>query len=233
MPEKVALTEPMGVETEVSPWVTPLAYFLLCGIVAPSYFGQIDIIGQEHLPTEGAVILAPTHRSRWDPIIVSLAAGRWVTGRDLRYMVLLNQTKGLQGWFIRNLGGFPINRDRPTTSSIRYSVELLRRQEVLVLFPEGHIFTDHQIHPIQPGVARIALQAISQQLDLTLNIVPISIRYEYAAPPPIGCNVWVKIGSPLNVRHYQGKSSRQAAQKLTGDLKAALQELHNDERDLQ
>ncbi len=226
MPETASSTEPMGGETGISPWVTPLAYFLLCGVVVPLYFGRIEIIGQEYLPTEGAVILAPTHRSRWDPILVGLAAGRWVTGRDLRYMVLLNQTKGLQGWFIRHLGGFPIDRDHPATSSIRHSLELLRRQEVLVLFPEGHIFIHDQIHPIQPGVARIALQALSQQLDLTLNIVPISIRYQHPAPPPVGCKVWVKIGSPLNVKDYHRQSSKRAAQKLTTDLKEALQELH-------
>ncbi|NJO71120.1 MAG: 1-acyl-sn-glycerol-3-phosphate acyltransferase, partial [Oscillatoriales cyanobacterium RM1_1_9] len=124
-------------------------------------FGKIRIEGQELLPKSGAVIIAPTHRSRWDPILLGYAMGRRVTDRDLRYMVLLDQTRGVQGWFVRRLGGFPIDRDRPASSSIRYSVELLQNQEVLVLFPEGRIFLDNQIHPVQSGVARIALQAIS------------------------------------------------------------------------
>ncbi len=59
-----------------SPWLTPLAYFLGTHIVMPAYFGRITVIGQENLPRSGPIILAPTHRSRWDSIILPLAAGR-------------------------------------------------------------------------------------------------------------------------------------------------------------
>jgi len=54
----------------VSPWLTPLVYTLANKIVLPFYFSKIDISGQENIPLTGAVIVAPTHRSRWDAIIV-------------------------------------------------------------------------------------------------------------------------------------------------------------------
>ncbi len=214
------------IESKVSPWLTPLAYFLFCRIILPVYFGKIEVDGIENIPQTGAVILAPTHRSRWDPILLASVAGRWVTGRDLRYMVLLNQTTGLQGWFIRRLGGFPIDREHPGTASLRYSIELLQHQQVLVLFPEGHIFTDHQVHSLQLGVARIALKALEHQSNLQLNIIPVSIRYQHPAPPPWGCPVWIKMGSTLNVRDYLIESTKQAAKTLTADLETALQKLH-------
>ncbi len=219
-------TTSTAIESRVSPWLTPLAYFVFSRIILPLYFGKIEVHGQDHLPQTGGVILAPTHRSRWDPILLGYVAGRRVTGRDLRYMVLLNQTTGLQGWFIRRLGGFSINREHPGTASLRYSIELLQHQEVLVLFPEGHIFPDDQVHPLQSGVARIALKALSHSCDLELNIVPVSIRYQHPAPPPWGCQVWVQIGSALNVQHYQAESTKQAAKTLTADLEAVLQQLH-------
>jgi 1-acyl-sn-glycerol-3-phosphate acyltransferase len=219
-------THATAIESTVSPWLTPLAYFLFSRIILPSYFGKIEVHGIENIPQTGAVILAPTHRSRWDPIILAAVAGRWMTGRDLRYMVLLNQTTGLQGWFIRRLGGFPIDREHPGTASLRYSIELLQHQEVLVLFPEGHIFSDNPVHPLQSGVARIALKALSDQPDLELNIVPVSIRYQHPAPPPWGCPVWVRMGSSLNVRDYLIESTKQSAKTLTGDLETALQTLH-------
>ncbi|EAW34431.1 1-acyl-sn-glycerol-3-phosphate acyltransferase [Lyngbya sp. PCC 8106] len=225
-------TDSIGIKSEISPWLTPLAYSLLSHLILPIYFGRIEVNGQEHLPQSGAVILAPTHRSRWDPIILAYAAGRNVTGWDLYYMVLLNQTKGIQGWFVRRLGGFPIDRTRPTTSSIRYSVKLLQSQKVLVLFPEGYIIEDNQIDKIQPGVARIALQAVSEQSDLSVTIVPVSIYYQHPAPPPIGCKVWVNIGSPLNVREYQEDSIKKATRHLTTDLKEALQALHQPPSEL-
>ncbi|MGF1494371.1 MAG: lysophospholipid acyltransferase family protein [Microcoleaceae cyanobacterium] len=213
-------------QSEVSPWLTPITYFLLGRIILPLYFGRIYIQGQENLPSSGAMILAPTHRSRWDPILLGYGAGRQVTGRDLWYAVLADQTIGLQGWFVRRLGGFPIDRDRPTTASIRRSVELLQNQKTLVLFPEGHIFLDNEIHPIQPGVARIALYAATDESSLDLSVVPVSIRYEHPAPLPWRCGVRVKFGSPLRIKDYQGGSTKQAAKKLTADLESALKVLH-------
>lgn len=207
-----------------SPWLTPLTYFLL-GIILPFYF-KIEIRGQENLPRKNATILAPTHRSRWDPLIIAYAAGWLVTNRQLRYMVSQEQTQGFQGWFIRRLGGFPVDRNHPGISSIRHSVQLLQNQEVLVLFPEGRIYQDNDIQPIQPGVARIALQAVSSQTDFNLKIVPISILYEHPAPPPWRCGVMVSIGEPLEVRDYCGGSTKQAGKKLTANIELSLKRLH-------
>lgn len=214
-----------GVRSEFSPWLTPLIYFLFCKIIVPFYF-NLEINGRENLPQDGATILAPTHRSRWDGLILAHVAGWFVTGRKLRYMVLEEQTKGLQGWFLRRLGGFPVDRDRPSISTIRHSLELLQNKEMLVLFPEGHILPDNQIHPLKSGVGRIALQAASGETDLNLQIVPISIRYQHPAPPPWRCGVRVNIGSPLAIDNYRDDSVKKASQKLTADLEMALKELH-------
>lgn len=212
-------------DSKISPWLTPLTYFVCFRLIVPLYFKAVTVEGQEHLPQTGAVIFAPTHRSRWDSILLAYAAGRWVTGRDLRYMALSNQTTGIQGWFVKRLGGFPVNRDHPGSSSIRYSVELLKQEETLVLFPEGHIFIEDEIHPIQSGVARIALQVLSQKPDLELNIVPIRIRYDRPAPITKGSSVKIKISPPLPVKQYLQASSKKAAQQLTEDLEIALKNL--------
>src|ERR671932_519815 len=68
-----------------SPFLTPLAYFLGQRFLLPLYFRKISVSGQENLPHSGPVILAPTHRARWDSLVLPLAAGRPVTGRDLRF----------------------------------------------------------------------------------------------------------------------------------------------------
>ncbi|MGB3513149.1 MAG: lysophospholipid acyltransferase family protein [Microcoleaceae cyanobacterium] len=209
-----------------SPWLTPLTYFLLRYIVVPFYL-KIKVRGQENIPTKKeAIILAPTHRSRWDPLIIAYVAGWLVTKRQLRYMVSEEQTQGFQGWFIRRLGGFPVDRNNPGISSIRYSLELLENQEMLVLFPEGRIYQDNQIQTLQPGVARIALQAISGQTDLNLKIIPISILYDYPAPLPWRCGVQVNIGSALEVKDYIGESTKQGAKKLTASIELSLKQLH-------
>ncbi|MDB9376621.1 1-acyl-sn-glycerol-3-phosphate acyltransferase, partial [Nodularia sphaerocarpa] len=80
--------------SRVSPWLSPLLYLLGRHLLLPLFFGQIEITGQENIPLTGPVIFAPTHRSRWDSLLLPYATGRCVTGRDLRFMVTINECQG-------------------------------------------------------------------------------------------------------------------------------------------
>ena len=215
-------------QSRCSPWLTPIAYWLGQYLVLPSYFGPIAITGQDKLPTHGPVILAPTHRARWDSIVLPLAAGRPGTGRDLRYMVTDDEVKGIQGWFIRRLGGFPVNVRRPTVASLRHGIELLLNQEMLVIYPEGGIRREDRIHSLKPGLARLAVQAEAAQTDLNVQILPVDIYYGDDAYPCWRCPVQIHIGDPLAVRDYlQGRTAPEAlkteAQRITADLQAQLE----------
>lgn len=220
LPSEASITT---IESRISPWLTPIAYGLGCWFVLPSYF-QIEVTGQENLPKEGAVILAPTHRARWDSLLVPYATGRFVTGRDLRFMVTADEVKGIQGWFIRRLGGFPVNPRNPAIASLRYGVEVLQNREMLVIYPEGNIFRDSKLHPLKPGLARIALQAEASRPQLDMKIVPIHLRYEQPFPKR-GCKVKIQIGKPIEVATYSQGSVKQKAQQLTQDLENVLRQL--------
>ncbi|NEP12884.1 MAG: 1-acyl-sn-glycerol-3-phosphate acyltransferase [Symploca sp. SIO2C1] len=217
-------TKVSSVNSCVSYWLASILYPLGRRLVMPLYFKSLKVTGHENIPGTGPVILAPTHRSRWDALVIPYAAGKPVTGRDLRFMVSADECKGLQGWFIKHMGGFPVNTRRPGIGSIRHSVELLRHGEALVMFPEGNIFQDGKLHPLKPGMARIALQTESSEPDLGLKIVPISIRYSDPVPHR-GSDVTVNIGSPLNVTDYLSNSTKTSAQQLTNDLETAMRNL--------
>lgn len=213
-----------SVSSSFSPWLTPLAYPLVRWVVLPLYFRQIQISGQEHLPTEGPVILAPTHRARWDGIIMAHATGRGVTGRDIRFMMSADECNGIQGWVTRRLGGFPVNTRHPTIASLRFGVEVLHNREMLVIFPEGNIFRDNQVYPLKPGLARLAIQAESSKSGLGVQIVPINIKYSQPYPR-WGCDVTVRIDKPLQVADYWQGNSKQDAKRLTIDLETSMKRL--------
>ncbi|MGF1497574.1 MAG: lysophospholipid acyltransferase family protein [Elainellaceae cyanobacterium] len=233
MASSLATKPTAEINSRISPWLMPLVYPLGCQVVIPSYFGNMQISGQEHLPTDGPVILAPTHRSRWDALLVPFATGRRATGRDLRFMVSANEMKGVQGWLIRRLGGFPVDPKQPAIASLRYGVDVLRDGQMMVIFPEGGIFRDRELHPLKPGLARLAIQAESAQPGLGAQVVPMDMRY--AEPKPgWGCDVEIRIGSPLQVADYfpsQADSpscprdTKEAARRLTADLEGAIARL--------
>lgn len=223
-PEVSASAEVAPVTSRVCNWLTAILYPLGRRIVLPFYFRKLTVVGQENLPKTGSVILTPTHRSRWDALLVPYSTGKPITGRDLRFMISEDEVKGIQGWFMRRLGGFPVNTKHPGVGTFRHSVELLRNGEVLVIFPEGNIFRDGKVQPLKPGMARIALQAQSSQACNDLKVVPISIHYS-SPIPHWRCEVEVKIGTPLSVASYCTKSAKKSAQQLTNDLEKAMREL--------
>lgn len=215
------------VTSRVCHWLTLILYPLARRLLMPLYFRHLKVTGQENLPKTGPVILAPTHRSRWDALLIPYAAGKHVTNRDLRYMVSEDEMKGIQGWFIRRMGGFPVNTRHPGVGSFRHSIELLRQGEALVIFPEGNIFRDGRVQPLKPGMARIALQAEASKLGRDLVIVPISIRYS-APVPHWRCDATVTIGTPLKVKKYCTKAAKKSAEQLTHDLEMAMRTLDED-----
>jgi 1-acyl-sn-glycerol-3-phosphate acyltransferase len=211
-------------KTGFSPIVKSLAY-PLGQFVMSRYFKQIKIIGQEHIPRSGATILAPTHRSRWDPMLVPYIAGPYVTGRDIRFMTSHNEMKGLQGWFVRRLGGFPVDTDSPSVATFKYSIDILARSEMLAIFPEGNIFREAGIQELKKGLARIALQAYStlksQNPSQDVQIVPITFHYSERFVK-WGTKVLIAIEPPILASSYADLSSKKGAAALHDDLTKAL-----------
>lgn len=230
--DKLTYKDPDKIQSHISPWLAPLLYPLGCYVVMPFFFGRIEVTGQENIPQTGPVILAPTHRSRWDPLILGYAAGRLVSGRDLRFMVTADEYyRPLQGWFIRQMGGFPIDTKRPGMGSLHHSVELLKAGEMVVIFPEGaphgKIYRGETVHPIKRGIARIALDVESTQPDSKIKILPISIKYSQPIPS-WGSDVTVKIGTPIDVAQYSSDSIKKSSLKLTSTLETELKGLYEE-----
>ena len=214
----------IAIRSDISGWLTKIIYPLGQYIVLPGFFREIEIIGKEYIPHTGAVILAPTHRTRWDALLIAYAIGPYVTGRSSHFMVSVNEMKGLQGWFVRRLGGFAIDTLKPSPAVIRHSIELLHQGEMLTIFPEGNMFRDGVMHPLKEGLTRIATQAVSLKPDLDLKILPINLDYEHPYPK-FRDRVTVELGKPLQVNDYQQFSSKTGAKKLHQDLTHALEDL--------
>lgn len=209
------------ITSRVSYPFTSFIYFFGRSIVLPAYFGSIQVSGLENFPQEGPVVIAPTHRSRWDGIMVGYAFGRPIIGRDPRFMVTVNEMNGFQGWFIRQFGGFPIDPDQPSIAALRHGIDLLQANQVLVIFPEGDVMRDRYVKYLKPGFARLAIQAQkTQKAGPDIKVVPVVLDYGCSVPKQ-GCGLTIKIGLPLNITDYQGPTKKAAA-TLSGDLKIAL-----------
>jgi len=192
-------------------------------LVLPAYFRRITVLGQQHLPLQGPVLLAPSHRARWDALLLPHAAGRRVSGRDCRFMVTVDEMRGLQGWLLHRLGCFSVNQVRPSLLSLRYALDLLVAGEQLVVFPEGQIRLHQPGQGDRPrlhqGLARLALLAAGKGVQVP--VLPVGIAYGHAWPRPRDAAA-LSVGEPLWVPAVAEGEGRSAALAFTHRLAAAL-----------
>jgi len=203
----------------INPWLAPLAMVLTQDVALSGFFwGGVRVLGAEHLPRRGPVLLAPTHRSRWDALMLPRAAGRRVTGRDCRFMVTLDEMTGLQGWFLQRLGCFPVNPRRPTAASLRFAVELLEDGQQLVVFPEGRIMQDDGPVRLMQGLVRLA--ALAEGQGVAVPVVPVGLAYGHAKPRP-GDRAALCFGQPLRLEGVEREQVAALNTRLQRGLEAA------------
>jgi len=165
----------------IQTYLAVLAMWLTQDIVLKFFFSKKIIEGKEFVNlVDGPLIIAPTHRSRWDGLILTFAIGRRVTNRDCRFMVTTPEMRGLQGWFLKRLGCFSINQESPSLSSLRYAVELIYSKNQLVIFPEGKITKSSKKLKLKQGLFRLA--KLARKKGEPIKIVPIGIAYENVKP---------------------------------------------------
>ena len=187
----------------INPFLGFLAMFVTQDIVIKIFFREIKIQKEISLPKNSSIILAPTHRSRWDGLVLTKAMGRRVTSKDCRFMVTKSEMKGIQGWFLKRLGCFSIDQVSPSLSILRYAVNLIVNKNQLVVFPEGKINKNSKKLILKEGLYRLALLAAKK--TNSIFVIPIGIAYSQISPKIRG-EVSLCFGEPLLVNRNSNLS---------------------------
>jgi glycerol-3-phosphate dehydrogenase (NAD(P)+) len=136
--------------------VNPIVYWLLRAVLQLFFhvYFRLSRIGREHIPAEGAVIVAANHRSFLDPFVIGTMARRpmyYVAKKEL----FRNRW---QSWILSALGAFPIDRGSGDKDAMRTARELLERGECVLIFPEGTRVRPGPLGRAKRGVGRLALE---------------------------------------------------------------------------
>ena len=166
---------------KINPLLGFLAMFVTQDIVLRFFFSKKKILNNDFsVPINSSIILAPTHRSRWDGLVLTMAMGRRITKKDSRFMVTKSEMRGIQGWFLKRLGCFSINQSSPSFTSLRCAINLIEKGEQLVVFPEGKINKHGKRLVLKEGLYRLARLATKKKESII--IIPIGIAYSTVSP---------------------------------------------------
>jgi len=190
---------------------TPLWYSLLRGlaIIIFKVFFAVKIRGKENVPLKGGAILTSNHLSYFDPIVLGL-----LTPRKINFMAKEELFENfLFRLLITKLGAFPVKRERVDKTVYQKALDLLKKGELLVLFPEGTRSWEGKLGRLQQGTARIALRA-------NVPLVPVIIRGTEKVLPR-----GKKMIRLAKIEARIGESLRNKKSKKE-DLKTSIERLH-------
>ena len=126
-----------------------LVMLILWALNGNAHYHHLENIPDQE---ENYILVAP-HRTWWDPVYMAFAT------RPKQFIFMAKKelfTNRVFGWWIRMCGAFPIDRENPGASAIKYPVKMLKSSNrSLIMFPSG----SRHSTDVKGGVALIAKMA--------------------------------------------------------------------------
>ena len=177
---------------------------------------RVEKNGEENIKEKGAYLICANHRSNWDaPILVSnLKRKVYVMAK-----AELFKNKFIK-WFGRKCCVFPVKRGMRDIESIKYSWNLLKDGEILVIFPEGTRNGMEKNGKAQNGVAYMAIRT-------GVPVIPVGIQGEMKPFKKVKLN----IGEPLDFSQYKtNKPEKEILDKVSKEIMDNIIMLTNEKK---
>ncbi|WP_369045353.1 lysophospholipid acyltransferase family protein [Sinomonas sp. P10A9] len=180
-----------------------------------------SIEGLENIPASGPFVLAPNHSSYFDHYVVEF---------------LVNAVRGNPTWFLTKAESFerplsrvwteawygiPVDRDRPSPTTIREVQRVLSHGHCLCVYPEGTRGDGVELLPFKAGAFRFALSAGVPVVPL--GMVGTSSVLPRGARRLRNTQVHVAFGRPLEQATEGTKQAR--SEQLAISSREAIEEL--------
>lgn len=120
--------------------------------------------GQENIPKDTGVIMAPNHMSFFDPPLTGCFMKRdlYFMGKQELFSV------PILGFLIKRTNAFPVKRGMQDVAAFRNVFALLENKKALLMFPEGTRSKDGKLGKARAGVGMVACNA-------QVPIIPVKI----------------------------------------------------------
>jgi 1-acyl-sn-glycerol-3-phosphate acyltransferase len=179
---------------------------------------RLRVSGADHVPLEGPLILAVTHKSETDPLFAGVAMGR-----PLAYMAKIEL---FRIWGLRQvvtaLGAFPVDRGAGDRAALETALRVLAEGGALLMFPEGTRHRDAEVHPFLPGVGMLAIRSGAPVVPVAVKGTDHLARRWRHGPP----TVRVAVGPPVDLLGLGGRTSLVYA-AAAERIRSAVKELYD------
>lgn len=172
------------------------------------------IKGKENIPKDAAAIICPNHVHALDSAVL-------VAMNKRKINVLAKEElykNGFIRWIADLFGIYPVKRDSKSLESVKISLKLLKKKELLMIFPEA---TRNGIAKgVKPkdGAIKLAIKA-------NVPIIPVGIQGTFELFKKVKMN----IGEPLYYSEYKDEiNNKELLDDLTDDLMCKIVKLRDE-----
>lgn len=161
--------------------------FLIRGLLR--LLTRLNVEGLEHIPSEGAVILAGNHVSYLEPVMMMAFPDRFVEPIGAGDMPFENGLEKLVSFF----GYISIDRGSLDRKGINQALDVLRQGGVISIFPEGGMWEPGRMQP-QIGVAMLSQRTGAPVIPIGFSGLSGSIKNALGFRFP---KIQMKVGKPI------------------------------------
>jgi 1-acyl-sn-glycerol-3-phosphate acyltransferase len=186
-------------------------------------FFQFRVIHPERVIQEGPVILAMNHESYLDPPLAGIACRRaiyFLARKSLLDIPIL-------GSLLPKLNVIPVDQEGGDRSALKALIRVLRRDECVLVFPEGSRTEDGNLQPALSGIGLVIAKTRAP-------VVPMRIFGAHRALPRGGgklrfCPITIVVGEPLRFTEEEvAGTGREVYPRLSEKVMKAIGALHLD-----
>ena len=183
-------------------------------------FFRLRRAGFENLPQTGGMLICSNHASNLDPIMIGCALPRHSNYLGKKQLFKFPPLR----WTLNLLDTVPIDRESSSISGMKETLRRLKRDESVVIFPEGKRSDDGSMQPLLSGFIALARRIPSP-------LIPMGIAGTYQAWPnsrafPLPGRVVIYAGEPIPQEKIKEMSDEELQDYLAEQIGHCLERAH-------
>lgn len=184
---------------------------------------RLRTYGTEENFIPGPAIVASNHTSFLDPIVIPLS----VRGKIYHLARSTLFSSSFSKWLFTQCACYPVNRNAGNSAAFKAALELFRRREKLIIYPEGMRNTDGEMQTGKVGVGMLAIKG-------KVPVIPVYVAGTHEAFgrhqkfPKIWRTITTVFGTPVtfdDLIQNESISRKEAYQLATDRIMECISEL--------
>ena len=180
----------------------------ICRVLLSILF-RVKRVGVENIPKDGKILFCANHKSFVDPVLIGTVKTRefyYLAKEELMRVPVL-------GFILKKLNIIPIKRGAGDLGAIRKTIEVLKENKALVMFPEGTRSKDGKLNEGKDGVSLIVKKS-------GCNVLPCAIVGKIR----LFSKIKVVYGKPIDMTTYlEEKDNKVIKNIVMGEIRNLLE----------